>query len=486
MTIDIPEESILPDGFALYWTKKADAAEYAVIVDDVEAVKTSRLEATLSGLAPGLDHLVKVEALDADGRRIAVSPPRRIHLPDPFQEVDVRDLGVRGDGSVETAPIQSAIDACAASSKTLVFPEGVWRTGALFLKSGSSIRLAKGAVLRGSGDPADYPPFMYRYEGCEKLNHASLLNTPPGNEPLHDIRLFGEGEVDANGAELFRPEENGGVANRGSAICLRHVSRLLIQGISIREAAFWCLHPVYCDHVTINRVSICNRTDKAGEFYGLHNGDGIDIDSCRDVAILQCRVESQDDCISVKSGRDDEGRRVGVPSERVIISGCEFHYGFGIAIGSETAGGIYDVLVRNCSFRDSYSIASLKNKRVRGGHIERITYEDCSLVNEYPGIREMCWFRGAIYADQFYGDETYDAAAPKPVDNGTPYIGKITMRNISLRSLYGKAIYICGLPERHIDGFVLENVTAQGLTGMVARNVDGLEMRNVSVACLGE
>ena len=103
MTIAIPEESILPDGFALYWTKKANAAEYAVIVDDVEAARVSRLDATVSGLAPGLDHLVKVEALDGDGRRMAVSPPRRIHLPEPFPEIDVRDLGARGEGSIETA-----------------------------------------------------------------------------------------------------------------------------------------------------------------------------------------------------------------------------------------------------------------------------------------------------------------------------------------------------------------------------------------------
>ncbi len=485
MTLTIPEESRLPDGFSLYWTKCPGAMEYAIRLDGATATKVTGLETILSGLAPDTDYRVLVEAFDASGRSLGISPPRRVRTLAPFVETDVRDFGVRGDGTLETAALQAAIDACATSGKTLVLPSGTWRTGALFLKSNSSLRLEKGATLLGSGDPADYPPFVYRYEGCEKLNHASLLNTPSGEAPLHDIRIFGEGLIDANGAVLFRPEENGGVANRGSAVCLRHVSRLLIQGVSIREAAFWCLHPVYCDNVTISHVSVCNRTDKAGNFYGLHNGDGIDIDSCRDVAILGCRVESQDDCISVKSGRDDEGRRAGVPSERVWISGCEFHYGFGISIGSETAGGVFDVHVQGCSFHDSYSIASLKNKRVRGGHIERITYEDCTLVNEYPGIQEMCWFRGALYADHFYGDETYDPAAPAPVDGRTPYIGKITMRNITLHTRYGKAIYFCGLPERHIDGVVLENVTADGLTGMVVRNVDGLEMRNVSVGCLG-
>ena len=404
----------------------------------------------------------------------------------PLPEKSIRDFGARGDGRLETSALQAAIDACAASGATLVFPSGTWRTGALFLKSGTSIRLEKGATILGSGDPADYPPFTYRYEGCERLNHASLLNTPPGREPLHDIRLFGEGTIDANGAELFRPEETGGVARRGSAVCLRHVSRLLIEGVTIREAAFWCVHLVFCDHVSVNRVSVFNRTDRNGEFYGLHNGDGIDIDSCRDVEILKCCVESQDDCISIKSGRGEEGRRDGVPSERVRIADCEFRYGFGISVGSENVAGVFDVHVQRCAFRDSFSIASLKNGRNRGGgHIERVVYEDCTLVNEYPCIREMRWFRGAIYIDQFYGLETFDPATPVPVDATTPYIGKITLRNITLRSLYGKAIYICGLPERHIDGVILENVVADGLAGMIARNVDGLEMRNVSVGCLG-
>ena len=96
----------------------------------------------------------------------------------------------------------------------------------------------------------------------------------------------------------------------------------------------------------------------------------------------------------------------------------------------------------------------------------------------------MVWFRGAIYIDQFYGIEDYDPMTPEPVTLQTPYIGKITMRNINLRTLYGKAIYICGLPEQHIDGVVLENVTVAGLTGMLARNVDGLELKNVSISCL--
>lgn len=485
MTLAIPEESRLPDGFSLFWTKCPGAAEYAVRVDGVVMSRVHGLEAVLSGLAPDTEHGVAVEAFDAAGSSLGVSQPRSVRTLAPFAEVDVRDFGVRGDGSLETEAIQAAIDTCAATGRTLVFPPGTWRSGALFLKSNSSIRLEKGATLLGSGDPADYPPFVYRYEGLERLNHASLLNTPPGDDQLHDIRIFGEGLIDANGAALLKPEESGRVANRGSAICLRHVSRLLIQGISIREAAFWCLHPVYCDHVTISHVSVCNRTDKAGNLYGLHNGDGIDIDSCRDVNILGCRVESQDDCIAVKSGRDDEGRRAGVPSERVLICGCEFHYGFGVAMGSESSGGVFDVHVCGCSFHDSYSIASVKNKRVRGGHIERVSYEDCTLVNEYPRVHESRWFRGALYVDHFYGIENYDPASPEPIDDATPYIGKITMRNITLHTRYGRAIYICGLPERHIDGVLLENVKADGLTGMVARNVDGLEMRNVSVGCLG-
>lgn len=485
MTITILEESLLPNGFAMYWTKALGASKYNVLIDEAVTVTTNKLDATISTLSPDSTHHVRVEALNDNGDVVKRSTIRRVVIPAEFKEVCVTDFGAVSDGEhLNTATIQKAIDECAEAKATLVFPEGRWLTGALFLKSNTSIKLEKGAILFGSANPDDYPPFTYRYEGREQFNHASLLNTPPGDGRYHDIRIYGDGTIDANGKNLFLPEEHSTVAKRGSAICLRNVSRLLIQGVTVREAAFWCLHPVFCDHVTINSISLINRVDKDGNFYGLHNGDGIDIDSCKDVAILSSRVETQDDCIAIKSGQNDEGRDVGIPSERIWISSCEFYYGFGVAMGSETAGGVYDVYVQGCNYHNSYSIASLKNRRVRGGHIERITYEDCNLLNEYPEIREMVWFRGAIYIDQFYGIEDYDPMTPEPVTLQTPYIGKITMRNINLRTLYGKAIYICGLPEQHIDGVVLENVTVAGLTGMLARNVDGLELKNVSISCL--
>jgi polygalacturonase len=199
------------------------------------------------------------------------------------------------------------------------------------------------------------------------------------------------------------------------------------------------------------------------------------------VFIFDCHIARQDDCISLKSGRDAEGRAVGIPTENVRISNCRFSSGFGVAMGSEMSGGLRNVLVEDCVFQDTFSLASVKAIRGRGSVIENITYRDCTLTNKNPKIHDSQYFRGALYVDQFYGDAKFDLHNAKPKDESTPLIRNVLFQNITLDTVGGNAIYLTGLPESPLENIRFENVSAIGEHGFIANNVRGLVLDNVSV-----
>lgn len=411
---------------------------------------------------------------------------------------NVRDYGALGDGTtLDTQAIQRAIDACGAGEQVLL-PEGVYLSGALFLHSDMRFCVGEGATLLGSGDLADYPVCPYAFEGRKGQSYASLLNTAdirdttsadpwyetghitcPGKR-LHDIVIEGKGVITANGTVLMKKElaENRGF--RGRALALRNVDGLVIRDVTVRHSPAWCVHLMFCTDVLVEGVTICTKYSPEGEKYHVFNGDGIDLDSCRDVVIRNCTIESQDDCIAIKSGRDAWGREIGVPTENVLIENCTFRYGFGVAMGSEMAGGVRNVLVRDCVFEDTYSLASVKAIRGRGNYIENITYERLRHYNHSLEHQDCRWFRGAIYIDQFYSYEEYDPHKPEPVTEATPIIQDIVIRDVETETIAGNAIFLQGLPERPLKNVTLENIRAKGKTGLTIINADGVVLRNVT------
>lgn len=410
---------------------------------------------------------------------------------------NVRDYGAAGDGlTLDTAAIQQAIDRC-GPGETVLLPEGTYLSGALFLHSDMHFCVAEGALLLGSGDTADYPVCPYAFEGRKGQSYASLLNTEDirattsadpwyetgyitdAGKRLHGIVIEGKGIISANGTVLMNKElaENRGF--RGRALALRNVDGLIIRDVTVRHSPAWCVHLMFCTDVLIEGVTVRTKYSPEGEKYDVFNGDGIDPDSCRDVTIRHCTIESQDDCIAIKSGRDEWGREIGVPTENVLIENCTFRYGFGVAMGSEMAGGVRNVLVRDCVFEDTYSLCSVKAPRGRGNYIENITYERLKHCNNSLEHTDCRWFRGAVYIDQFYSHEEYDPLAAEPVDEGTPVIRNIVIRDVETSTIAGNAIFLQGLPEMHLQGVTLENVRARGKTGLTVVNADGVVMKNV-------
>ncbi len=393
---------------------------------------------------------------------------------------NIKDFGAEPDtGKVCTQAIQRAVDVCGRGG-TVLIPEGTFVTGALFLKSNMTLRVEKGARLLGSGDVRDFPVMGYPFEGFEQLCYASLINTD--SAPHENIAITGEGVIDANGKQLFGAEMSDPGVKRGRAVCIRNTEGLTIQGVEIRQSPAWCLHLIYCSDVLIDHIKIHTKYDENGNKYGMHNGDGIDLDSCRRVKVTGCIIASQDDCIAIKSGRDVQGRRAGIPSEDISIENCVFKSGFGVAIGSEMSGGVKDVYVRGCSFEDVHSIASVKAVRGRGGFVRNIHYESCTLANNSTEYKDTKWFRGALYVDGFYGEERFDPDLTCPVDEGTPVVEDIYFKDISLETIAGNAVYLYGLPEARFKNIYLENVKARGKYGIKTKNIDNLRLIDTDIS----
>lgn len=473
-----PRESWTSRSALLLWDQPKTAVITRVFVDSQPAAHAYKGGITLTGLAPDTTYQVRIETTMGDGS-VLCSTPCQITTAPTGPVLNITKYGAVGDGkTLNTAAIQQAIDACPERG-TVLIPAGCFVSGALFLHGAMTLHLCEGAKLLGSPDLADYPVMPYRFEGREMPGYASLINTRDGTHA--GIAITGSGTIDGNGALLF-PQEipQAKTIARGRTVCIRDTDGVYLQGVVIRQSPSWCTHLIYCANVTLNGVQIDTRRDENGAIYdGIFNGDGFDPDSCRNVNVFDCMIASQDDCIAVKSGRDAEGRQVGIPSENIRITDCLFRSGFGIALGSEMSGGIRNVLIRDCTFHNAYSILSIKTPRGRGGAVEHVLCERVTHEN-YDQFHTDCkWFRGALYLDMYYGKDEMDLIHPQPVTDATSVIRDITIRDAHINTHTGNSIYLCGLPESHIQDVLLEDIEADGLNGMKAYMVDGLTLRNV-------
>jgi polygalacturonase len=475
---------VTADSIAILWNKLAGLGvqSYDVYLDGKFIANTNYTDFTFTGLPAGRDHEVSLLA-KGEGSTIVQRDAVRVATKQRPRVFDVTAHGAVGDGkTLNTKAIQAAIQACGAGEVVRI-PKGIFLSGAIFLKSEMTLLIEEGAVLLGSSQTKDYPLMQYRWEGLEKKCYGSLINTPGTNGARwRDIAIIGSGTIDANGSALRKAELAEAAGAPGRAVCIRDTDRLYLYGITVRQSPAWCVHLIYCSEISVNGVSIHTKYDESGAKYaGIVNGDGLDPDSCRSVFIFDCHIASEDDCIALKSGRDAEGRAVGIPTEDVRISHCRFTSGFGVAVGSEMAGGVRNVLVEDCVFKDAFSIASVKAPRGRGSVIENITYRDCTLTNQNTEIHDSKWFRGALYVDQFYGVDDANPLGEKPKDEGTSLIRNVSFQNITLDTVGGNAIYLAGLPESPLEDIRLENVTATGEHGFVAYNVRQLTLDQVSV-----
>jgi len=303
---------------------------------------------------------------------------------------NISGYGAIGDGkTINTSAIQATINACTTSGGGIILiPKGVFITGAIFLKQGVNLRIEKGGELKGSTKQDDYPQIMTRWEGIERKWTSALLNIIDVN----NIEIGGEGTIDGSGTEwpkIIRQNsqqfQEFTQATRDSLmkiprlgrprlICFQNCKNVNISNLKLRNQAVWCLHILYCKNVVVKNLNI--RAE-----HTILSSDGIDIDSSSDVYISGCDIDVNDDCISIKSGKDENGLLINRPSKNIMIEKCHFGYGHGgVALGSETSGGIRNVEIRNCVV-DSGNWAPIrfKTQPSRSGIVENITYRNIEI-----------------------------------------------------------------------------------------------------------
>jgi polygalacturonase len=239
---------------------------------------------------------------------------------------------------------------------------------------------------------------------------------------------------------------------------------VLIEGVRFTGSPMWTIHLLYTDNVVVRDVTI--------ETYpGVHT-DGIAVDSSRNVRISNCYIDTGDDGIVIKAGKDADGLRVNRPSENITITGCTVHRAHGaVTIGSETSGWIRNLVASNMTCSGTQMGVRLKSRRGRGGGIENVRFDNWVMddVGQAVNITSYYLMEGEVRRE-----------APEAVSRTTPVFRDIAISNMTIRRAR-VAIDIEGLPEMPINGLHISNVAASGKTGMKAQHTAGMELHNVRI-----
>lgn len=366
------------------------------------------------------------------------------------QDLNAQDFGARGDGvTLNTRALQAAIDAAALRRATLRVPAGSYLTGALFLKTGMTLHLERGATLLGSRDLADYPLLPTRVAGIEMRWPAALVNI----YGERDVGLTGEGCIDGDGQvfwdsywALRATYEPRGLRWASDYDCQRprlvqvfesSGVRIGGDGLLLRRSGFWTLHLCYSEDVTVAGVVIRNNDDAHGP-----STDGIDIDSCRRVAIRHADIAVNDDALCLKAGRDADGLRVARPCEDITISDCIVREGAaGLTFGSETSGGFRRITAERIDVHEKVPVGLLfKSTPTRGGFIAGVNIRALRLHGVPVVLRAtMNWnpaySRAAIPEAELANAAAHWLALARPVQ---PAQGHTHVANVHIQGLQAR------------------------------------------------
>lgn len=293
-----------------------------------------------------------------------------------------------------TKELQNILDN--ASGRTVVFPEGIYLTGALFIKPNTHIKVCKNAVLLGSENPNDYlPKVKSRFEGNEMMCYASLLNIGNHNACKktldQNIYIYGEGEIRGGGKNLCEAEIAQEIPNideskvdkskvnlnvvagraRGRLFQISNSKNIVIEGLTLGYSPSWNIHTIYSKNIVI-----CNCFIQSKD---LHNGDGIDPDSTENMYIFNIFFATGDDCVAIKSGKNPDGNLINRPSKNIQVFDCKSKMGHGCCIGSEMSGGVKNIYFFDCDFEKTRYGVQIKTTKKRGGYIKNVYVEDLLL-----------------------------------------------------------------------------------------------------------
>jgi len=435
-------------------------------------------------------------------------------------------LGAKGDGiTLNTQSINKTIAIVSQKGGGVVLiPSGLWLTGPIELKSNVNLHLKRDAILQFTDDFNQYRLVQGNWEGQPAWRNQS----PISGLNLENIAITGTGIIDGNGGawrmvkkdkltetqwktlvasggivstdgKMWYPSEktvkgsntkNAGVivAGRTAAdyedikdflrpnlLVLTGCKKILLEGVTFQNSPAWNLHPLLCEDLTLRNLQVKNP-------WFAQNGDGVDIESCKNVLIEGSTFDVGDDGICIKSGRDEAGRKRGVPTENVIVrNNVVYHAHGGFVIGSEMSGGAKNIWVYDCSFIGTDIGLRFKTTRGRGGVVENIYINNINMI-DIPGE--------AILFDMYYAAvDPVPLAGEKreaiktvtvPVTEATPQFKNFYIKDVVANGA-GKAIFFRGLPEMNIKDIHLENVTIKAKKGIEIIEAAGIFLKNVNV-----
>ncbi len=468
----------------------------------------------------------------AQKARPAAAPPAPPTLPAVRQvrfkadTFNIQKYGAVADGqALNTLAFQQAITACSqAGGGTVLVPAGLWLTGPIVLQNNVNLHLATGALVQFTADHRQYPLVKTTWEGEEAIRGQAPLS----GVGLTNIAITGAGTFDGAG-DSWRPVKknklnegewkkllaSGGVLNekkdtwypsagslkgnllaaagtprkslnpgdfddirdylRPNMLSLNNCQQILLEDFTIQNSPAWTIHPLLCQDITVRRVTARN------PWYG-QNTDAIDVESCRNGVLDGCTFSVGDDGLCIKSGRDAEGRRRGVPTENFLIQNCKVYSAHGgFVIGSEMSGGVRNLVVRNCSFQGTDVGLRFKTARGRGGVVENIWVDGITMTD----IAGQAILFDMYYAAKDPVPQAGESAAPpviaaQPLGEGTPQFQHFYIKNVACKGAE-TGILVRGLPEMSIKDISLENIVIESQKGMLCQEAESISLRNVTL-----
>ncbi len=356
-------------------------------------------------------------------------------LGQPAERVfDIRDFGAKPGGvTLCTEAIQKAIDAAASEgSGTVRLPAGAWLSGTIFLRSRITLQLDAGCTLLGSTNRNDY---LHR-KADGPPDAAPVVHDLIVGDKLERVAIRGSGRINGNGSVWRDPK-----GRRPKAIHLSSCRDVLVEGIHIESTGSWAQHYHNCDQLTLRNITVFNHAS--------FNNDGLDVDSCRDVTIAGCNIDSDDDALCLKSASDR-------PCENVTISDCNVSsHCNGIKMGTESGGGFLNIKISRCAvsspkrskviYGKQRGLAGIALEIVDGGRMDHVSMSDIAIEGVSVPIFVRLGNRARIYKP----------ATTKP---GIGSLQNVTLRNITARSCSTIGCSITGLPDHPVRNITLENV----------------------------
>ena len=443
----------------------------------------------------------------------------------PDNQVNLKDFGAVGDGiTLNTEAFAKAIDALVQKGGgKLVVPQGVWHTGPIVLKSHINLHLNAGAVILFAADETLYPLIDTSFEGLDTRRCQSPLSANGAT----DIAITGKGVIDGNG-QYWRPVkkekvtenhwkellaipgsqemkpgywvpsagyakgEQGANMNVPNAktdaewnaikrfvrpvmVSLVKCKNVHLKGVIFQNSPAWNLHPLMCENVIVEDVLVRNPSFA-------QNGDALDLESCKNALIINSRFDAGDDGICIKSGKDADGRRRGIPCENVVVKGCTVFAGHGgFVVGSEMSGGVKNILVDQCQFLGTDVGLRFKSTRGRGGIVENIYIKNISMTDiKTDAITFNMYYGGKSVAEMLADGDNPDNVTKMPVNEETPIFRNIDIKNIICNGA-GRAMEFNGLPEMPIDGISLKDITILAKKDAVFTNCQNITKKNVNI-----